>query len=77
MPDTNYESSSTMARPITNVNPPPPLKLKENPIKEWNMFKQMFGNYSTIIKLSEHTKSYQQAVFLNALGPVGVKLFTV
>ena len=63
------------AKPLTHVSPPPQLKLKENAIEEWKMFKQMYSNYCIITELSKHDKAYQKAVFLHSMGPAGVKIF--
>lgn len=63
------------AKPLTHVSPPAQLKLKENPIEEWKLFKQMYSNYSIITELGKHDKAYQKAVFLHSMGPAGVKIF--
>jgi len=54
---------------------PDALRLTENPTDEWNMFKQMYKTYVVLTELDKKPKAYQQAVFLNLVGPVGVKIF--
>ena len=60
---------------LTNVNPPPVLKLKEQPLEEWAMLKRLYQNYAVITKLKHQDKPYRLAVLLNAMGPVGVRLY--
>ena len=58
-----------------HVAPPPPLKLREDKVEEWKMFKQMYENYAVITKLKQKEDEYQKAVFLHTVGPEGLRIF--
>ena len=64
-----------MAQSPFNVSPPPPLKLKDNKSEEWKLFRQLWDNYVVITELQKKDKKYQRAVFLNVIGPEGLRLF--
>ena len=63
-----------MTASITNnVNPPPQLLMKENAVEEWRLWKAIYTDYAIITKLDK--EEFQQAVFLNAVGPLARKVY--
>eukprot|EP00112_Aurelia_sp_Birch-Aquarium-sp1_P025311 Seg836.1 transcript_id=Seg836.1/GoldUCD/mRNA.D3Y31 product="hypothetical protein" protein_id=Seg836.1/GoldUCD/D3Y31 len=71
-------------RPMSNVmgvsisvrcSPPPQLQLKEDPVEEWNFFKQLYKHYSSLCRILEQNKEFQISSFLNSVGPVGLRIY--
>lgn len=58
-----------------HVRMPPPLKLGEDMVEEWKMFKQQFKCYQVISSLNTRDKEYQCAVFLHCAGTAGIKIY--
>ena len=58
-----------------HCSPPPQLRLKENPIEEWKLFKQLYKHYSILCRIREQDKEFQISSFLNCVGPVGLRIY--
>lgn len=59
----------------SGVRPPPPLKIGDNLIEDWKIFKQTWENYEIIADLSSKEQRYQKAMFLHCVGPEALKIY--
>lgn len=67
--------ASLPASLVANIRPPQPLNVHGNRVEEWQLFEQQFEWYAAATSLTAQPESIQIAVFMNTLGPEGVKEF--
>ena len=58
-----------------HCSPLPQLRLKENPMEKWKLFKQLYKHYSILCRILEQDEEFQISSFLNCVGPVGLRIY--
>ena len=61
--------------PISGIKPPPPLSFEGNISENWRYFKQKWGHYVILTKLSQQSREYQVALLLHTLGDEALRVY--
>ncbi|XP_072028318.1 uncharacterized protein [Amphiura filiformis] len=79
MPDANEAGDGAAAgdavKMIGGVKPPAQPTISNGIIDDWKLWKQAWDNYVIVSRLNKQPADYQTAMFLNVIGPQGLKIY--
>jgi hypothetical protein len=60
---------------LSGIRAPPQLLINNGVIEEWKLWKQAWDNYVIVSRLNKQDQDYQAAMFLNTIGPPGLRIY--